>query len=128
MERYGVNQKGEPEGRTRRANQKTVAKWRKRAGVADLPTGPRVPKSTVLSPEDAAIIVAFRGHTLLPLDDCLDSLQPSIPHLKRIPKTAPHFSEMRFISSLALIGQANSPWFGWRPKRREPLPRLFAWP
>jgi hypothetical protein len=30
-----------------------------------------------------AIIVAFRRHTLLPLDDCLYALQPTIPHLTR---------------------------------------------
>ncbi len=30
-------------------NPKTVAKWKKRGFVADLPTGPREPKSTVLS-------------------------------------------------------------------------------
>ena len=47
-------------------NQKTVAKWKKRASVADLPTGPKQPKSTVLSIEEEAIIVAFRRHTLLP--------------------------------------------------------------
>jgi len=64
-------------------NQKTVAKWKKRASVADLPTGPREPRSTVLSIEQEAIIVAFRRHTLLPLDDCLYSLQPTIPHLTR---------------------------------------------
>ncbi|TDX22220.1 integrase-like protein [Rhodovulum visakhapatnamense] len=29
------------------------------------------------------MIVAFRRHTLLPLDDCLYALQPSIPHLTR---------------------------------------------
>jgi transposase-like protein len=46
-------------------NQKTVAKWRKRTSVADLPTGPKEPKSTVLSIEEEAIIVAFRKHTLL---------------------------------------------------------------
>jgi transposase-like protein len=56
-------------------NQKTVAKWKKRSSVADLPTGPSEPKSTVLSGEDEAIIVAFRRHTLPPLDDCLYSLQ-----------------------------------------------------
>ncbi|PPU75807.1 IS481 family transposase, partial [Xanthomonas populi] len=33
--------------------------------------------------EDEAAIVAFRKHTLLPLDDCLYALQPSIPHLTR---------------------------------------------
>lgn len=64
-------------------NQKTVAKWKKRAFVADLPTGPKEPKSTVLSIEEEAIIVAFRRHTLLPLDDCLYTLQPTIPHLTR---------------------------------------------
>jgi hypothetical protein len=56
-------------------NQRTVAKWRKREGVADLPTGPKDPKSTVLTGEEEAIIVAFHRHTLLPLDDCLYSLQ-----------------------------------------------------
>src|SRR5665213_497249 len=64
-------------------NQKTVAKWKKRGFVADLPTGPREPKSTVLSLEDEAIVVAFRRHTLLPLDDCLYALQATIPHLTR---------------------------------------------
>jgi hypothetical protein len=32
-----------------RINQKTVAKWKKRSSVVDLPTGPKEPKSTVLS-------------------------------------------------------------------------------
>ena len=64
-------------------NPKTVAKWRKRTAVADLPTGPREPKSTVLTGDEEAMIVAFRRHTLLPLDDCLHALQPTIPHLTR---------------------------------------------
>jgi transposase InsO family protein len=64
-------------------NQKTVAKWKKRTSVADVPTGPREPKSTVLTVEEEAIIIAFRRHTLLPLDDCLYSLQATIPHLTR---------------------------------------------
>ena len=64
-------------------NQKTVAKWRKRTSVVDVPTGPKDAKSTVLSVEDEAIIVAFRKHTLLPLDDCLYALQPTVPHLTR---------------------------------------------
>jgi transposase InsO family protein len=64
-------------------NQKTVAKWKKRSSVADLPTGPKEPKSTVLTIEEEAIAVAFRRHTLLPLDDCLYALQPTIPHLTR---------------------------------------------
>jgi transposase-like protein len=64
-------------------NPKTVAKWRKRAFVADAPMGPKEVCSTVLSPEEEAMIVAFRKHTLLPLDDCLYALQASIPHLTR---------------------------------------------
>src|SRR5580692_6011812 len=64
-------------------NPKTVAKWKKRGSVADLPTGPKEPKSTSLSLEDEAIIVAFRKHTLLPLDDCLYALHATIPHLTR---------------------------------------------
>src|SRR6202041_3132120 len=64
-------------------NPKTVSKWKQRGSVADLPTGPKEPKSTSLSLEDEAIIVAFRRHTLLPLDDCLYTLQATIPHLTR---------------------------------------------
>lgn len=62
-------------------NPKTVAKWRKRATVEDLKTGPREPRSTVLIEAEEAMIVAFRRHTLLPLDDCLYALQPTIPRL-----------------------------------------------
>src|SRR5580692_11252585 len=64
-------------------NQKTVAKWKQRETVADLPTGPKRATSTLLSIEEEAIIVAFRRHTLLSLDDCLYALQPTIPHLTR---------------------------------------------
>ena len=64
-------------------NQKTVAKWKNRSSVADLPTGPKEPRSTVLSPEEEAVIVAFRRYTLLPLDDCLYALLPTISHLTR---------------------------------------------
>jgi transposase InsO family protein len=64
-------------------NPKTVAKWKRRTAVTDLPTGPKEPKSTVLTIEEEAVIVAFRRHTLLPLDDCLYALQPTIPNLTR---------------------------------------------
>ena len=64
-------------------NPKTVAKWRKRQTVEDQKTGPKDPRSTVLSEEEGAMMVAFRRHTLLPLDDCLYALQPSVPHLTR---------------------------------------------
>jgi hypothetical protein len=46
------------------------------------PHGP-APRSTTLTAEQEAIIVAFRKHTLLPLDDCLDALQATIPQLTR---------------------------------------------
>jgi transposase InsO family protein len=64
-------------------NVKTVAKWRKRETVEDRKTGPTEPSSTVLSKDEEAMVVAFRRHTLLPLDDCLYALQPTIPHLTR---------------------------------------------
>ena len=56
-------------------NPKTVAKWKNRDGVSDAPMGPKKPRSTVLSEEEEALAVAFRRHTLLPLDDCLYALQ-----------------------------------------------------
>ena len=64
-------------------NQKTVAKWKKRSSVSDAPTGPKDPRSTILTIEEEAIVVAFRKHTLLPLDDCLYALQATIPTLTR---------------------------------------------
>jgi len=62
---------------------KTVAKWKKRAFVHDAPMGPKQVRSSVLSQDEEAIAVAFRKHTLLPLDDCLYALQATIPHLTR---------------------------------------------
>ena len=64
-------------------NVKTVAKWRKRDRVQDAVMGPKEAHSTVLSIEEEAVIVAFRRHTLLGLDDCLYALQPTIAHLTR---------------------------------------------
>ena len=61
----------------------TVQKWRKRSTTADARMGPKEIRSTVLTREEEAIIVAFRQQTLLPLDDCLYTLQPTIPHLRR---------------------------------------------
>ena len=64
-------------------NPKTIFKWRKRNFVHDLPMGPKNPRSTVLTQAEEALIVSFRRYTLLPLDDCLYSLQDVIPHLTR---------------------------------------------
>ena len=61
----------------------TVQKWRRRQSTSDARMGPKEVRSTVLTPEEEATIVAFRRHTLLPLDDCLYGLQPTIPHLTR---------------------------------------------
>ncbi len=72
----------------------TVQKWRKRQTVADERMGPKQVRSTVLSIEEEAVIVAFWRHTLLPLDDCLYALQPTIPHLTRssLPSATRHGS------------------------------------
>jgi len=64
-------------------NPKTVAKWRRRTSASDAAMGPKEPHSTVLTKEEEALIVAFRKHTLLPLDDCLYALQATVPHLTR---------------------------------------------
>lgn len=64
-----------------RYSPKTVAKWKKRTSVADLPTGPKETRSTILSFEE--VMVAFRKHTLLPLNGCLYALRATIPHLTR---------------------------------------------
>jgi hypothetical protein len=64
-------------------NPKTIAKRRSRKSVADLPTDPKKARSTGLSVEEEAVIVAFRKDTLLPLDGCLYALRAIIPHLTR---------------------------------------------
>lgn len=64
-------------------NPKTLAKWRERTTVEDLKTGPKIPHSTILTEAEEAMVVVFRRHTLLPLDDCLYAMQPTIPHLTR---------------------------------------------
>jgi hypothetical protein len=64
-------------------NPKTVAKWKKRTQVHDAPMGPKPPRSTVLTLEEEALMVAFRKHTLLPLDDCLSAWPATLPHLTR---------------------------------------------
>jgi len=39
--------------------------------VGDLPTGPKEPKSTVLTEEEETSLLPSNGNTLLTLDDCL---------------------------------------------------------
>lgn len=64
-------------------NPKTVAKWRKRTTTDDAPMGPHVPRSSVLTPAEEAMIVEFRRRTLLPLDDVMGCLMDAIPKLTR---------------------------------------------
>jgi transposase-like protein len=52
-------------------NSKTVDKWRKRTTTADAPMGPKAPRSTVLTPAEEAIVVAFRQKTALAAGRCL---------------------------------------------------------
>ena len=94
--------------RRRGVSPTTIQKWRKRETTTDAPIGPKEPRSTVLTPEEEAVIVAFRRHTLLPLDDCLYGLQPSIPHLTR--SSLHHCLERHGISRLPELG-------GDKPKR-----------
>ena len=60
-------------------NPKTIQKWKTRNFVHDAPMGPKVIRSKSLSQTEEAAVVAFRVFTRLPLDDCLYSLQDSIP-------------------------------------------------
>ena len=64
-------------------NPKTIEKWRKRNFIHDAPMGPKVIRSRSLTQVEEAAVVAFRVFTHLPLDDCLYSLQETIPHLTR---------------------------------------------
>ena len=93
---------------------KTVAKWRKRPTFQDAPMGP-APVSTVLTAEEEAVVVAFRRHTLLPLDDCLYALPATIPQLSR---SALHRCFQRHgISRLPLNEDGQSP-----PKKKKDYP------
>jgi transposase-like protein len=55
-------------------NPKTVAKWRKRATVEDLKTGPKAPHSTTLTHAEEAAAVAFRRQ----VEPC-DELRRALP-------------------------------------------------
>jgi transposase-like protein len=96
---------------------KTVAKWKKRAGVDDLKTGPKEPRSTSLSAEEEAIIVAFRRHTLLPLDDS------STPCRRRFRGSPGH----RFtVASSGARSAVYRRWRATRPSRPDSSPTRSA--
>ena len=62
-------------------NPKTAAKWRKRATLENLKTGPKEPRSTVLTEAEEAMVVRFGVIPCGPLDDSRHALPPSIPCL-----------------------------------------------
>jgi hypothetical protein len=64
-------------------NPQTLAQWKKRTHGTDAPMGPTPPHATVLRTAQAALIVACRRQTLLPLDDGLSAVQATLPHLTR---------------------------------------------
>jgi hypothetical protein len=64
-------------------NPKSVQRWRRRKACHDRSPEPRATSSSVLTPEEESIAIAFRQTTQLALDDCLYALQPTIPHLRR---------------------------------------------
>ena len=64
-------------------NPKTVMKWRHRRHTNDLQAGNGRSGTTILTPPEQEMCLAFRKATLLPLDDCLYALQLSLPHLTR---------------------------------------------
>jgi hypothetical protein len=52
-------------------NPKTLGKWKKWTHGHDVPMGLNQSRSTNLTLEEEVLIVTFRQHTLLPLDDFL---------------------------------------------------------
>ena len=64
-------------------NRKTITKWKNRTTCQDSPMGPQVRRSKVLTQQEEQVVIVFRKLTQLPLDDCLYTLQQTIPHLSR---------------------------------------------
>ena len=100
---------------------KTAAKWRRRTTTEDAPMGPRVRRSTVLTPLEAAVVVEFRRRTLLPLDDVLGRLRETLP---RLPRSALHRCLQRHDISRAhpLPGDLRRMGPGPHPVQAEPAP------
>ena len=60
-------------------NPKTVAKWKARSSTTDQRTGPREPRSAVLSADEEAVVVAFAGIPFCrSMTACMRSSRPSL--------------------------------------------------
>ncbi len=64
-------------------NHKTVLRWKHADGVEDKKSGPKNPRSTVLTETEEQIICEFRRITKFSLDDVFVSLKDKIPALTR---------------------------------------------
>jgi hypothetical protein len=64
-------------------NRKTIAKWKARDTTFDERMGPKNPRSSVLTQNDEAIVLAYRWRTRLSLDDSLVRLRHLMPKLSR---------------------------------------------
>ena len=82
VERDNIVQRAEGAGEALRDQPENRSEVEEAGSVADLPTGPKDHASTVLSIEEEAVIVAFRGRRgrrwTMP-----ERVQPTIPHLTR---------------------------------------------
>ena len=67
-------------------NPKTVAKWRKRCSVADLRTGPKHPRSTVMTVEQEAMPrIWYRKHAFVPFVRWTDCGRTATPRAGYLP-------------------------------------------
>jgi hypothetical protein len=92
-------------------NQKTGAKWKRRVSVADVPTGPKDAKLTVLSVAEETIIAAFCKHTLLPFSAVLSTTSMRITCLACL------YPKCRSAAgAMALRGQPLGQCHSWRKR------------
>lgn len=64
-------------------NPKTIMKWKHAGRTSDAKSGPKNPRSTVLTPTEEQVICEFRRVTRLSIDDIFVSLRDRIPRLTR---------------------------------------------
>lgn len=64
-------------------NPKTIMKWKHAGRIYDAKSGPKKPRSTVLTPTEEQVICEFRRVTKFALDDVFVSLRDQIPRLTR---------------------------------------------